>query len=181
MNLAELALPGLPRRWACGFYDALVVLSLLIICTFLVVPFAHGRGFDSFYLHHPLLKLFYQLGLLALGYAFFGGFWTHGGQTLGMRAWRVQVIRMDGAALDWRRALVRYLTMLIPWLLLILALEFLINARHQSGPNGHEIAAPVVLLLALLGFCWPLFDRWHLAWHDHLSGTRPVLLPKIKK
>ena len=175
---AGLAAPGLARRLACGGYDALLVASLCILATFCIVAFARGKGVDSFYAGSPGAKLFYQLGLLALGYAFFGGFWTHGGQTLGMRAWRVRVICMDGAGLGWYRALLRYLTMLIPWLLLVLGSEFLFNAQAQPEPGLHHIAAPLTLLLALLGFIWPRLDTRGFAWHDHLSGTRVVLLSK---
>ena len=31
----------------------------------------------------------------------FCGFWTHGGQTLGLRAWHLRVVREDGAPLRW--------------------------------------------------------------------------------
>ncbi len=173
--------PGLLRRLASGFYDALIMLAICILATFFIVPFSHSAGFDSFYAHRPGVKLIYQLGLLALGYAFFGGFWTHGGQTVGMRTWKLRVICRDGTALGWYRALIRYLTMLIPWLLLILGLEFLISTRGQPGLNVSGMAALASFVLAIAGFIWPGLDARRLAWHDHLSGTRVVLLPQISR
>ncbi|MHB8424481.1 MAG: RDD family protein [Gammaproteobacteria bacterium] len=180
-HAASLTAPGLLRRLASGFYDALIMLAICVLATFLIVPFAHNTGFNSFYVHRPDVKLIYQLGLLALGYAFFGGFWTHGGQTVGMRTWKFRVICGNGAALGWYRALIRYLTMLIPWLLLVLGLEFLINARGQPGLGVSGIVALTSFVLAIAGFIWPGLDARRLAWHDRLSGTRVVLLPNTSR
>ena len=177
-DTASLPSPGLFRRLASGFYDALIMFAICILATFIIVPFTHGKAFESFYAQHAGMKLVYQLGLLGLGYAFFGGFWTHGGQTLGMRTWSLRAMRMNGAPLDWYRALVRYLTMLIPWLLLVLGCEFLINARGQPDMSVHHVTATVIFLLAITASLWPVFDPHRLAWHDHLSETRLVLLTK---
>ncbi|MGA9852681.1 MAG: RDD family protein [Gammaproteobacteria bacterium] len=175
------AAPRVFRRLASGFYDAIIMLAICILATFLIMPFTQGRSFESFYAHHAGVKLIYQFGLLALGFAFFGGFWTHGGQTIGMRTWNLRVVRIDGMPLDWYRALVRYLTMLIPWLLILLGCEFLIKAHSQLGTSMLHTAAAVIFLLALAAFLWPAFDPHRLAWHDHLSGTRLMLLPKIRR
>jgi len=176
-----LVSPGLFRRLASGFYDAIILLAIWILATFLIMPFMHGRAFESFYAHHGGVKLLYQLGLLALGFAFFGGFWTHGGQTIGMRAWNLRTVRMDGAPLGWRRALIRYLTMLIPWLLLLLACEFLINANLQPYSYIDSVIAIGIFMLVIVAFVWPAFEPHQLAWHDHLSGTRLVLLRPSRK
>jgi len=173
--------PGLFRRLASGFYDALILIAIWILATFLVMPFTRNRGFESFYAHFNSIKLLYQLGLLALGYAFFGGFWTHGGQTVGMRTWRLRVVRLDGAPLDWYRALLRYLAMLIPWLLLLLGSELLITPAQSQDALASRVAAMLIFLLALCGFLWPALDRQRLAWHDRLAGTRLALLPRKAK
>ncbi|OGI41569.1 MAG: hypothetical protein A2150_00620 [Candidatus Muproteobacteria bacterium RBG_16_64_11] len=41
------------------------------------------------------------------GFLFYGWFWTRGGQTLGMRAWRLRLTRADGGPVTWRRAALR--------------------------------------------------------------------------
>ena len=173
-EITRLVAPGLLRRWASGFYDLLIVLAICILATFLVMPFTHSRGLESFYAHRDGLKALYQLGLLALGYLFFGGFWTHGGQTIGMRTWKLRVMRSDGARLDWYRALLRYLAMLIPWLLLLLGSEWLMAAAHSVDALVWRVTGVLAMLVALAAFVWPAFDRRHFAWHDHLSGTRLV-------
>lgn len=137
--------PGLLRRLAAGAYDLLLVTALLI-CAAVPLPFlphstvASGWG--------RLLVQIY-LGLVCTG--FFCWFWVHGGQTLGMRAWRLRVVTTAGTALSWPHALRR-------------------------------CAAAVISLLPLgLGVIWAGIDRHGLAWHDRLSGTRLILLPRISK
>ncbi|MGH8312094.1 MAG: RDD family protein [Gammaproteobacteria bacterium] len=175
---ATLAGPGLLRRWASGLYDALIVLAICILATFLVMPFTHSRALETLYAHSGGLKVSYQVGLLILGYVFFGGFWTHGGQTIGMRTWKLRVVRLDGARLDWYRALLRYLGMLIPWLLLLLGSELLMSAVQSPQALAWRLAGALALLAALAAFLWPAFNRRRLAWHDRLSGTRLVLSGK---
>ncbi|MDE2273859.1 MAG: RDD family protein, partial [Gammaproteobacteria bacterium] len=109
-----------------------------------------------------------------------GGFWTHGGQTIGMRTWKLRVVRLDGVRLDWYRALLRYLGMLIPWLLLLLGSELLMTAVRAPQALTWRVAGALALLAALAAFLWPAFDRRRLAWHDRLSGTCLVLSGKAR-
>src|SRR5690606_28174362 len=74
--------------------------------------------------------------------------WRRGGQTLGMRPWRIRLVSDDGAAPSWRALWLRYLV------------------------------GTASLLLAGLGFIWAWIDRDRLTWHDRASGTRPVRVPK---
>lgn len=74
--------------------------------------------------------------------------WRGGGQTLGMRPWRLRVVAADGGAAT-RHAL---------WL------------RYAVGT--------VSLFAAGMGFWWAWFDRDRLTWHDRASGTRLLRMPK---
>jgi len=132
---------GLFRRLAAAFYDGLLILALLILATLLLLPLTQGEAISPG--NHA-----YTIYLLAVGFAFFGGFWTHGGQTLGMRAWRLRVVSLDNQPLTWKQALYRYLAAILSWLLL-----------------G-------------LGFWWQCLDRQGLSLHDHLSGTQLIHLKK---
>ena len=49
---------------------------------------------------------------LVLG-VYFVWFWSHGGQTLAMKTWRIRLIGQDGLAVSQTRALVRYM---LSWL-----------------------------------------------------------------
>jgi uncharacterized RDD family membrane protein YckC len=140
--------PSLPRRLAALLYDAVLLLGLLMLAILLLIvpydliaarPFPHGD---------PLYRTLLQGYLLAVIGGFYVYFWTHGGQTLGMRSWRFRMLRDDGAPLSLTDALSRF-----AWATLSLA------------PAG-------------LGLWWCLLDRDGLAWHDRRSRTRPVLLPR---
>ena len=97
---------------------------------------------------HPVLELVYQAALVLLILGFFGLFWTRRGQTLGMASWRLRVEREDGRLLTW-------------------------------GDTTRRLAWALLSLLPLgLGFVWILFDPGRRAWHDRLSRTRVVVLPK---
>ncbi|SEA98130.1 Uncharacterized membrane protein YckC, RDD family [Thiothrix caldifontis] len=85
---------------------------------------------------------------VAMTYGFFGWFWTHGGQTLGMRAWKLRVVTPDGQAINWQQARSRCLWALLSWATL--------------GA----------------GFLIALFDPEHLTWHDRFSHTRLVRIHK---
>ena len=74
--------------------------------------------------------------------------WRRGGQTLGMRPWRIAVTG-TGPGAPSRRQL---------WL------------RYAVGTLS--------VLAAGLGFWWSLLDRQRLTWHDRASGTRTVRVPR---
>ena len=77
--------------------------------------------------------------------------WRRGGQTLGMRPWRVRVMTVDGDPPSWSKL----------WL--------------------RDAVATVSLLLGGLGFWWAWFDRERLTWHDRASETRLTRLPKAPR
>ena len=134
---------GLPRRLAAMFYDSLLLFALLMLAATPVVMLAGGA--DSALIRSPL----YFLYLYGISFGFFGWFWTRGGQTLGMRSWKLQLVREDNRPPGWQEAFFRYLL------------------------------ATVSLLLFGLGFIWILFDKQKLAWHDIQSKTRIIVNPDI--
>ena len=125
--------PGIARRLAAIFYDCLLLFAVLFAATGLLLPFVGSAIAPD----NPL----YTTYLLTVAFAYFGWFWTHGGQTLGMRTWKLRVCHAEGGTLNWSLALARYLAAALSWLLL--------------GA----------------GFIWALVDREHLTLHDRLSKT----------
>ena len=132
---------SLPRRLGAMLYDGLLVLALLFMAT---LPFVAVRGGEPV---EPS-NLTYQLTMLAVIYAFFVFFWTRGGQTLGLRSWRMRLETPDGGVPSFAAASIRF------------------------------VMAIVSLLPLGLGFLWQLWDRDKLSWHDRVSGTRLVHYPK---
>ena len=96
----------------------------------------------------PALEYAYRGVLVLVVVGFHGLFWTRRGQTLGMASWRLRVEREDGRLLGWSDTLRRLAWAVVSWL-----------------PLG-------------LGYLWILVDPQRRAWHDRLSGTRVVVLPK---
>ena len=76
--------------------------------------------------------------------------WRRGGQTLGMRPWRLRVAGIDGGPATWGALLLRY------------------------------AVGGLSLLLGGLGFWWAWVDRERLTWHDRASRTRMVRLEKSR-
>ena len=98
---APAAAATLARRLGSACYE-IVLLAAIVFAAgwiFLAVEQLLPRAFAR-----PLLQL-YLLGVCAVYFIYC---WTHGGQTIGMLAWRLRVEREDGTALDWRLALWRF-------------------------------------------------------------------------
>lgn len=89
-----------------------------------------------------------RLALLAGTAAYFILSWRRGGQTIGMRAWRLHLTSHDGSAITSRQAWLRFA---MGWI--------------SSFALG-------------LGFVWSLVDRDRRTWHDRVAGTRLLRVPK---
>lgn len=76
--------------------------------------------------------------------------WKHRGTTVGGTICRIQVVRTDDAPMDWNTAVVR-------------ALGCILSA-----------------FAAGLGFIWIAIDRDQESWHDKISGTVVVRVPKTR-
>ena len=135
--MAETA-AGLPRVLAACAYDALLSAAIVFTGSAVAVAVVGGNAVPA---GDPLFRLY----LLALAFPYYGYCWTHGGQTLGMRTWRVKAIAAHGATVSWSQAVLRYL------------------------------GAVASLFALGLGFAWILIDREHRSWHDLVSRTRLVV------
>lgn len=126
---------SLIRRFAAIFYDLLLLFAVLFSATAILMPFTHGEAISS----NNFLYPFY---LLAWTYIFFAWQWTHGGQTLGMRAWKIKLTDHSGNIIGWSAASKRFFLALLSW------------------------------VFAGMGYIWALFDPDNLTFHDRYSGTR---------
>lgn len=132
------------RRVAAFCYDLLLLTALAFSFTLLVVAVRLGAPV-------PPGTWWFPASLLAIAMLFFCGFWVRGGQTLGMRAWRIRVVRADGSALTLRQSIARFAA-------------------------GVVAAAP-----AGLGLWWSWLDSDRRGWHDRWTGTRVVRVPAASK
>jgi len=162
--MASIQSPGLFRRLAVVLYDSLVMLAVLFLATALALPVTHGQAVAA---ESPA----FQFYLLAVLFLYLGWFWTRAGQTVAMRAWRLQVVGVDGRRIGWGRAWLRFAAALLPVVPSLLWLN--------SGPQVDTwIKLTALLVPWLCGFVWVLFDPERRAWHDILSATRMLQQPQ---
>jgi len=136
---------GLVRRLLSMVYDLILLIALLFLATIIATAFNHGEAIKP---GNPYY-VFYVLALLAIGLFYYGWFWTHGGQTLGMKTWKVKLQSRNTSSnnnlnVSWQQALIRASTALV-----------------SIGLVG-------------LGFAWALFDKRKRAWHDITSKTELI-------
>lgn len=131
--------PGLLRQLMVMLYDFLLLLSALLLATAVIVTLNGGQAIGA---NNPLFALY----LLLVSLFFYGWFWTHGGQTLGMRAWKVYLVGQTQPQVSWKQASLRFAAALVSWLCL-----------------G-------------LGFWWQWLGKNRQSWPDAVSGTRLVVV-----
>jgi len=119
---------------AAALYDGVLLFGVEVMAFIPYTALRRGGGDGQF---DPLALVW----LLGIAFLFFGWFWVHGGQTLGMRTWRIRVQTRDGRPLGWLQAFLRFIAALFSWAAL-----------------G-------------LGFLWALIDRDKQTWHDRWSES----------
>ena len=140
-KIAAVEPAALWRRLAALVYDWILLTAILFVATVALLTFRGGEAFPA---HDPV----YSGCLIVTAMAFFGWFWTHGGQTLGMRAWKIQVIGADGQPLNGRQALIR------------------------------SVVAMLSTAVLGLGFLWVLVDPRHRCWQDIASCSQVIFIGK---
>lgn len=110
------------RRLGALFYDSLIVIAIEMLAAGIIVavlqalmalnliniaPYADIGDFLS---NSPIWSPIFTFYLAAVWVYFFVFFWTRAGQTLGMRAWKLQVRNLDGGRITVTQALIRLAT-----------------------------------------------------------------------
>jgi uncharacterized RDD family membrane protein YckC len=129
-------------RLAAAIYDLLPLIGLWFATAAAVMLSFHGNVDVAH--PSPTYRASLRIALLAVTAAYFVASWVRGGQTIGMRAWRLRVVATDGGALPWPRATVRF------------------------------AVAIVSLAALGLGFAWCLVDPARRTWHDIAARSRVV-------
>jgi uncharacterized RDD family membrane protein YckC len=102
---------------------------------------------------------------LVIGF-YFVWCWTHGGQTLPMKTWRIRLVTKEDGAVSLGRAALRYL---LVWMLFVpgLAAAALLKAKGWQ-------AVSLVCLNAALCMLAVYADPGRQFLHDRIAGTRLV-------
>ncbi|HMM58122.1 MAG TPA: RDD family protein [Rudaea sp.] len=141
MNESNIAIPApLRLRLAAAVYDLLPLIGLWFVAAVLALAVT-GGALDT---HTFAGKFIVQGFALALSAAYFVVSWTRGGQTIGMRAWKLRVVDASGAPLRWPQAVLRF------------------------------VVALISLAAFGAGFWWARVDPKRRTWHDIAVRTRVV-------
>jgi uncharacterized RDD family membrane protein YckC len=155
--MCDKSTPDIPvslfKRLMAIVYDLLLLTALLftvgiLVSTILTFALNEGNAITDTHPYYLEFQLFILCTLFFSSFLFFSWFWMHGGQTLGMKTWRVQLISVDDSAIGWKESALRFMGAIISW------------------------------LIFGLGFIWVLFDKENRTWHDIFSGTKLVQLEK---
>ncbi len=146
------------------FYDALLLLGLLFVAA-IPVTVLFQITYES--PRYPWLVGYF----LTVSALFASWFWTHGGQTLGMKTWNLKLVRGDEQPVNWSHAILRFSLAVLPWL------PLLVTAAFKFSPESRGIQI-LLWLPPLLAWATALGNRANLTWYDHFSGTRLTTLTK---
>ena len=133
-------------------YDSLILLSLAMLYGAVAIAIKYGLlGVHLESGERATLGAISFSGLIFLCVGFYVYFWRRGGQTIGMKAWRLKLQTGDAHAISLSQALSR------------------------------AFFATLSFLVLGLGYLWSLWQTDKKTWHDLISKTEVVVLPKPQK
>lgn len=141
MNSTTSAPASVGMRFTALVYDVFPLLGLWFFAGAIGLTLAGDQNKFARNLAIQALVLLFTAGYFVIS-------WTRGGQTIGMRAWRLRVIDEHGSRVGWMRAVLRF------------------------------VLASLSLALLGAGFWWQFFDREKRSAHDAIARTRMVREPK---
>jgi uncharacterized RDD family membrane protein YckC len=155
--------PSVSRRLAALVYEAVILFGIVFFAGYLFSTLTQQRNGLT---HRDLLAAWITL---VVG-CYFVWCWTHGGQTLPMKTWRLRLVDLRGEPVRPARAIVRYLLAWL-WFLPPLALHPLL---HPALPATLGAAAVWFALWAASA----RLDGERQFPHDRLAGTRIMMTEK---
>jgi len=150
-NILSYTPVSLIKRLISIVYDSILLIAIFfavgipvsILTTFL---FNGGNAITEEHSLYLVNQAIILLSLFLASIGFYVWFWTHGGQTLGMKTWRIKLVSDDEQDITREQALKRYFAALFSW------------------------------VVFGLGFIWSLIDSKKRTWHDIFSDSHLVQL-----
>ncbi|VAW56066.1 hypothetical protein MNBD_GAMMA07-1305 [hydrothermal vent metagenome] len=141
------------KRLLSIIYDLILLTAMCfsvaaIVSIFTTFIFNDGNAITEahpFYLINQILIL---STIFITGFLFYVWFWSHGGQSLGMKTWMLMLVSNDGNTINKKQAAIRALAAVLSW------------------------------CCFGLGFLWSLVDARKRTWHDILSASHLIQLEK---
>lgn len=164
-----MSYPTLFRRLLAAIYDSFLVLATVFIATALTMPFTQGDVSAG-------NKIYLSLYLVSVVYLFYAWFWTHGGQTLGMRAWQQKLVSTHSNSVSWKQSFIRFISGLPAWLLFITGI--LIWILSDKIELTETFSMLPLWSFTLLGFIWLVINHLPNNWRDKLSKTQVIVVTR---
>ncbi len=144
---------SLMKRLIAIIYDGFLLIAICfmtaslvsIITTYLLNDLNAITKEHPYYLLNQIIML---STIFITGFAFYIWFWSHGGQTLGMKTWMLRLVSEDGNEITRKQAAIRTIAAVLSW------------------------------SIFGMGFIWSLIDSRKRTWHDILSASYLVQLEK---
>jgi len=146
------------RRLLALLYDLLAVVAMVMVVGYVCQRITGGNLISND--GHAHIAWWYQPLQALVVSAYFVISWLRGGQTLGMRPWRIRLRNAQGLAVSPMQALLRLLVAALPLLLLALAPWL-----------GNRAAVWAVAIAWMVWFGVALFDSRRRALHDVIART----------
>jgi uncharacterized RDD family membrane protein YckC len=153
--------PGVLLRLAAMVYEAVLLFGVLFIAGYAALALARWT-----YPLAPTQRTVLQALLFVVLGFYFVYCWSHTGQTLAMKSWRLRLVDADGHPPRWPRGLLRYL---LAWSLFLPGLVVVALTRWSPLADLVALGAGIGLML-LLRYADP--QRQLL--HDRLLGLRVI-------
>ena len=158
--MPEMVVPAsIRRRLAVMLYESLLLFGVLFIAGWIFGTLLQQR--HALYLRQGL-----QYWLFIVMGTYFVWFWSHGGQTLAMKTWRVRLVSVNGAPVSTARSMARYV---LCWLWFI---PGLLLAKLLGVHGWLLVAIPAANLLIWAALA--RLDSQRQFVHDRIVGTRLI-------
>ena len=125
------------RRLGSIIYDFFLVFSFVFFIEGVVIIINNKQAITS--------SLFFYLLTLPLIYVYFSMSWIKGKQTLGMRAWKFEIIQKDGSNVTQKQSLIRFLLAIIS----LLGIGFIFQLFNQNKLPLHDYYSKTYLISTL--------------------------------
>lgn len=166
-------LAGIGRQLVALFYDVWLLAAVFLVASALTLPFTDGEPVKP---GNPFMTSY----VFFVWYGFYAWFWTHGGQTLGMRSWKIRLIAKDSRPLNLWHALLRFISGIPAWALIGIGSYLLLadNPDLQHPVINALSKLPPIIILAI-GSLLLLSGYMKNSWREKVSSTS-VIITKAK-
>lgn len=134
----NLPYAGLFRRLFAILYDCFLLIAILFVISAFATALNQGKAIEPGDTFYPVFIII----VFSLSYLYFAWFWTHGGQTLGMKTWHIQI--QSNNKINWQTTVIRFTTAIFSWG--FFALGFLWAFFDKKNRCWHDLSSNTFLV-----------------------------------